>query len=181
MGSDDYYSGIVLTIESEVTPGGQKAEFIATGQLGKIAKEAVKNVSAIVLKHFGEDIKEKYDIFTQFIGTPEGVEGDSASIAVATSIISALKQVPIKQDVAMTGSLSVRGGVLAIGGVTAKIEAAIEAGIKTVIIPKPNEKDIVLNKQQLSKIKIIPVSTIQEVLRNSLDWKGKEKILKKLI
>ena len=181
MGSDNHHSGIVLPIESEVTPGGQKADFIATGQLGKIAKEAVKNVSAIVLKYFGEDIKEKYDIFTQFIGTPEGVEGDSASIAVATSIISALKKIPIHQDVAMTGSLSVRGGVLAIGGVTAKVEAAIEAGIKKVIVPKPNEKDIILNKHQLSKVKIIPVSTIQEVLKETLDWKGKEKILKKLI
>jgi ATP-dependent Lon protease len=180
MGSDDYFSGIVLPIETEVTPGGKKAEFIATGQLGKIAKEAVKNVSAIVLKNFGEDIKEKYDIFTQFIGTPEGVEGDSASIAVATSIISALKKVPVKQDVAMTGSLSVRGEVLAIGGVTAKVEAAIEAGIKKVIIPKTNEKDLVLNNQQLASIKIIPVSTIQEVLKEALEWKGKESILKKI-
>ena len=181
LGSDNYFSGIVLPIESEVTPGGKKADFIATGQLGKIAKEAVKNVSAIVLKYFGEDIKEKYDIYTQFIGTPEGVEGDSASIAVATAIISALKNVPVHQDVAMTGSLSVRGEVLAIGGVTAKVEAAIEAGIKKIIIPKTNEKDLVLTKAQLSKIKIVPISTIQEVLQNALDWKGKEKILKKLI
>ncbi len=180
LGSDNYYSGIVLPIESEVTPGGKKAEFIATGQLGKIAKEAVKNVSAIILKHFGEDLKEKYDIFTQFIGTSEGVEGDSASIAVATSIVSALKNIPIRQDTAMTGSLSVRGEVLAIGGATAKIEAAIEAGIPRVIIPKTNEQDVVLSKAQLAKIKIIPVLTIQEVLKEALDWKGKEKVLKKL-
>ena len=180
LGSDNYYSGIVLPIESEVTPGGKKAEFIATGQLGKIAKEAVKNVSAIILKHFGEDLKEKYDIFTQFIGTSEGVEGDSASIAVATSIVSALKNVPVRQDTAMTGSLSVRGEVLAIGGATAKIEAAIEAGIPRVIIPKTNEQDIVLSPKQLSKVKIIPVLTIQEVLKEALYWKGNEKILKKL-
>ena len=182
MGSDNYFSGIVLPIESEVTPGGQKAEFIATGQLGKMAKEAVKNVSAIVLKYFGEDIKEKYDIYVQFVQSGgESVEGDSASIAVSTAVISALKQVPIRQDVAMTGSLSIRGEVLAIGGITAKIEAAIEAGIPNVIIPKTNEKDIVLSKEQLSRIKIIPVSTIQEVLKHALIWKGKEKILKKLI
>ena len=92
LGSDSYYSGIVLPIESEVTFGGKKTDFIATGQLGKIALEAVKNVSAIVMKYFGEDIKEKYDIFVQFIQTTDsGVEGDSASIAVATAIISALK------------------------------------------------------------------------------------------
>ncbi|MBI2109742.1 ATP-dependent protease LonB [Candidatus Woesearchaeota archaeon] len=87
MGSQGYFSGLVLPIESEVTIGGKKSEFIATGRLGEIAKEAVKNVSAIILKYFGEDIKEKYDIFVQFLQTAgEGVEGDSASIAVATAI-----------------------------------------------------------------------------------------------
>jgi len=180
LGSDNYYSGIVLPIESEVTYGGKKAEFIATGQLGKIAKEAVKNVSAIVMKYFGEDIKEKYDIFVQFIGTSEGVEGDSASIAVATVIVSALKQVPIKQDYAMTGSLSVRGEVLAVGGVTAKVEAAIEAGIKNVIIPKTNEKDLFLSKEQKTKINIIPVDTIEEVLKKALDWSKHPNLVKKL-
>ena len=80
----------------------------------------------------------------------------------------------------MTGSLSVRGEVLAIGGATAKIEAAIEAGIPRVIIPKTNEQDIVLSPKQLSKVKIIPVLTIQEVLKEALYWKGNEKILKKL-
>ena len=180
LGSDNYYSGIVLPIESEVTYGGKKAEFIATGQLGKIAKEAVKNVSAIVMKYFGEDIKEKYDVFIQFVSATEGVEGDSASIAVATVIISALKKIPIKQDYAMTGSLSVRGEVLAVGGVTSKIEAAIEAGIKNVIIPKSNEKDVVLSKEQLKQISIIPVSTIEEVLKGALDWSKHKDLLKKI-
>ena len=180
IGSSMSYSGIVLPIESEVTLGGKKAEFIATGKLGQIAKEAVKNVSAIVLKLFGEDIISKYDIFIQFLQTYEGVEGDSASIAVATAVISALKQIPVKQDIAMTGSLSIRGDVLAIGGVTAKIEAAIEAGIKKVIIPKTNERDVILSKEDLKKIEIVPVSTIYEVLENSLDWKGKEDIMKQI-
>ncbi len=180
IGSDYNYSGIVLPIESEITMGGKKSEIIATGKLGKIAKEAVQNVSAIILKYFGEDIKEKYDIFVQFIQTYEGVEGDSASIAVATAIISALKKVPIKQDTAMTGSLSVRGEVLAVGGVSAKIEAAIESGIKKVIIPKTNEKDVILSPEYINKIKIIPVSTIQEVLEEVLDWKGKEDVLIKI-
>ena len=181
MGSDDHFSGIVLPIESEVTFGGRRSEFIATGQLGKIAKEAIKNVSAIVLKYFGEDIKEKYDIFVQFLQTSDsGVEGDSASIAVATAVISALKNVPIKQEYAMTGSLSVKGEVLAIGGVTAKIEAAIEAGIQNVIIPKTNEMDVLLSKEDQSKVRVIPVATLQEVLKRALNWKGKENILKKL-
>ena len=180
MGSDSSYSGIVLPIESEITPGGKKAEIIATGKLGKIAKEAVKNVSAIILKYFGEDIKEKYDIFVQFIQTYEGLEGDSASIAVATAIISALKKVPVRQHTAMTGSLSVRGEVLAVGGVSSKIEAAISAGIKRVIIPKTNEKDVILSKDKINQIQIIPVSKIEEVLEQALDWKNKEEILMKI-
>lgn len=180
IGSGSAFSGIVLPIESEVTLGGKKAEFVATGRLGEIAREAVKNVTAIILKFFGEDIKERYDIFVQFLQTHEGVEGDSASIAVATAIISALKNVPVRQDIAMTGSLSVRGEVLAVGGVTSKIEAAIEAGIPMVIIPKSNEKDVVLSKEAASKVKVIPVSDIKEVLKVALDWKGKERVLEKI-
>ncbi len=179
LGNSPHFSGLVLPIESEVTPGGKKAEFIATGSLGNIAKEAIKNVSAIIMKYFGEDIKEKYDIYVQFLQTHEGVEGDSASIAVATAIFSALKKIPIRQDTAMTGSLSVRGDVLAIGGATSKVEAAIEAGIKRVIIPKANEKDIILSKDKKSKIEIIPVSDIKEVLKNSLDLNKNKTFLRK--
>ena len=175
------YSGIILPIESEVTPGGKESEIIATGKLGDIAKEAIKNVSAIIKKYFGEDIKETYDIYVQFLQTYEGVEGDSASIAVATSIISAFKKIPVKQDTAMTGSLSVRGEVLPIGGVTSKVEAAIEAGIKTIIVPKANFKDIIISKDKLDKIKIIPVDTIEEVLKEALDWKGKQNILNQIL
>ena len=175
------YSGIILPIEAEVTPGGKESEIIATGKLGDIAKEAVKNVSAIIKKYFGEDIKETYDLYVQFLQTHEGVEGDSASIAVATAIISAFKKVPVKQDTAMTGSLSVRGEVLPIGGVTSKVEAALEAGIRTVIVPKANFKDIIVPRDKLNKIKIIPVSTIQDVLKEALDWKGKQNILDKIM
>lgn len=180
IGAGAALSGIILPIESEVTPGGEQKEIVATGKLGEIAKEAVKNVSAIVKKFFGEDIKQTHDIYVQFLQTHDGVEGDSASIAVATSIISALKQVPIKQEYAMTGSLSVRGEVLPIGGVSAKIDAAIDAGIKNVIVPKSNVQDIVIDVNRLKKIRIIPVVSIIEVLKEALDWSGKESILKKL-
>ena len=181
IGSGSAYSGILLPIESEVTHGGKKSEIIATGKLGEIAKEAVKNVSAIVMKYFGEDIKETRDIFVQFLQTYEGVEGDSASIAVATSIISALKKIPVRQDVAMTGSLSVRGKVLPVGGISSKVEAAIDVGIKTVLLPKSNLQDIVIEKSKLKKIKIIPVTTIEEVLKYTLDWNGKKKLKEKII
>ncbi len=180
IGGGTAYSGILLPIEAEVTPGGKKAEIIATGKLGEIAKEAVKNVSAIIQKYFGEDIKETKDIFVQFLQTHEGVEGDSASIAVATAIISALKEIPIKQEVAMTGSLSVRGEVLPVGGVSSKVEAAIDAGIKTVIVPKSNLQDIVIDEDKIGKVKIIPVETIEEVMEYALDWNGKGKLKEKI-
>ncbi|PIN78662.1 ATP-dependent protease LonB [Candidatus Woesearchaeota archaeon CG10_big_fil_rev_8_21_14_0_10_33_12] len=178
IGGSEAYSGIILPIESQVTPGGKGTEIIATGQLGKIAKESIKNVSAIIKKYFGEDIKETYDIYVQFMQTYEGVEGDSASIAVATSIISAFKDIPVKQNFAMTGSLSVRGDVLPVGGVSSKVEAAIEAGIKNVIVPKANLKDIIIDPEMVSKIRIIPVETISDVLKEVLNWNGKEDILK---
>jgi len=181
IGSGSAYSGILLPIEAEVTAGGKKAEIIATGKLGEIAKEAVKNVSAIIMKYFGEDIKETKDVYVQFLQTHEGVEGDSASIAVATSIISALKNIPIRQDLAMTGSLSVRGEVLPVGGVSSKVEAAIDAGVKTIIVPKSNLQDIVLSNDQLKKVKIIPVTTIEEVLEHALYWNGNKSLKDRIL
>ena len=181
IGGGSAHSGILLPIEAEVTPGGKKGDIIATGKLGDIAKEAVKNVSAIIMRFFGEDIKETCDIYVQFLQTHEGVEGDSASIAVATAIISALKKIPIKQEVAMTGSLSVRGEVLPVGGVSSKVEAAIDTGIKTVIVPRSNLQDIVIDKEKLHKVKIIPVTSIEEVLNHALDWNGNSALKKKII
>ena len=81
----------------------------------------------------------------------------------------------------MTGSLSVRGEVLPIGGVSAKVEAAIEAGIKNIIVPRANLKDIVVEKDKLGKIKIIPVTKISEVLKDVLEWKGKKDVLKAIL
>lgn len=173
-------TGIILPIEAQVTPGGKQKEFIATGKLGEIAKESVTNVSAIIKKYFGEDLKEKYDVYVQFLQSYEGVEGDSASIATATAIISSLKNIPVRQDLAMTGSLSVRGEVLPVGGVSSKVEAAIDAGIKKVIVPKSNLQDIVVDKDKLHKIQIIPVETISQVLEQALEWQGRKEVLKKI-
>jgi len=180
IGDGDSYSGIILPIESEVVIGGKEKEIIATGKLGEIAKEAIKNVSAIIKKHFGEDIQDKYDVYVQFLQTYEGVEGDSASVAVAIAVISALKGLPIKQNVAMTGSLSVRGEILPVGGVGSKVEAAIEAGLEKVLIPKSNLKDVVIDKEKLAKIKLIPVTNLYEVFKEVYDWTGKENLRKKL-
>jgi len=173
-------SGIVLPIMAEVTPAQSKEEgrVIATGRLQEIAKEAVTNVSALIKKLQGEDITTK-DVHIQFIGTYEGVEGDSASISIATAVVSALEGIPVKQSVAMTGSLSVRGDVLPVGGVTQKIEAAAQAGIKTVLIPRSNMGDVLVDESIRDKIEIIPVSNISEVFEYSLAGQ-RSKLLEKL-
>ena len=175
------FSGLVLPIVAEVTPAGSQSEgkIIATGKLGEIAKESVLNISAIIKKYMGRDIS-KHDIHIQFIGTYEGLEGDSASLAVTAAVISAMEGVPVRQDVAMTGSLSIRGNVLPIGGATAKVEAAAEAGIKKVIVPKSNLNDVMIEDKYKDKVEVVPVETLSEVIENTLTGPGKEELLKKL-
>jgi len=161
------FSGIMLPVEALVTPSqGGGGKIHATGGLSDLAKESVTNVSAVIKKLTGKDISD-YDIHIQFVDT-HGVDGDSASITIATAIISALESIPIRQDLAMTGSLSVRGEVLPIGGVTAKIEAAARSGIKTVIIPRANEQDVLLDTKYESMIEVIPVDTLDEVMQCAL-------------
>jgi Lon-like ATP-dependent protease len=161
MGGD---SGIMMPVMAEITPRqGEGGEVFATGKLQEIAEEAVENVSAIIKKFSGENIAEK-DIHIQFVQSYEGVDGDSASITVATAVISALENIPVAQDLAMTGSLSVRGDVLPVGGVTHKIEAAAKAGVDRVIIPKANEQDVMIEDEYEEMVEIIPVSHISEVL-----------------
>ena len=162
-------AGILMPIVAEVTPAQYKnhGRVIATGKLGDIAKEAVENVSALIKKYTGEDIS-KYDIHVQFVGAYEGVEGDSASVSIATAVISALENAEIDQTVALTGSLSVRGQVLPVGGVTAKIEAAAESGVTKALIPSMNAQDVLLDSKYKDIIEVIPVSTLKEVLDNIL-------------
>ena len=175
------FSGIVTPIVAEVTPPQHRegGKIIATGKLGEIAKESVQNVSALIKKYTGEDISN-HDIHVQFIGTYDGIEGDSASIAVATAVISAFEEIEVDQTCAMTGSLSVRGQVLPVGGVTAKIEAAAEIGLKKVLIPEENLKDVLLDDKYIGKIEVIPVRTLNDVLTHALVGSRKEGLLKKL-
>ncbi len=169
MGGGVAATGIVTPLASEVTPASSRAEgkLIATGKLGQIAREAVKNISAVIKRHMRMDIAG-YDIHVQFIQTYAGVEGDSASVSVAVSVISALEGIPVRQDVAMTGSLSVRGAVLPVGGITPKIEAAIEAGVRYVIIPRSNKEDVYLEAKMAKKVKLLYVSNIADVLEYAL-------------
>jgi len=171
-------AGSVLPIMAEVTPAqGESGQIIATGVSGKrqepwlkdeesIAQQSIKNVSALIKKFTGKDIKNM-DVHIQFIGT-YGAEGDSASISIATAVISAIEGIPIRQDIAMTGSLSVRGDVLPVGGVTYKIEAAAKAGIKTVLIPRMNIGDVLIEERYKSVVTILPMDTIDDVLKFAL-------------
>jgi Lon-like ATP-dependent protease len=174
-------SGIILPIAAEAAPAHSKEEgrIIATGKLGEIAMEAVQNVSALIKKHTGTDISN-YDIHIQFLQAHDGVEGDSASVSIATAVVSALEEIPIDQSVALTGSLSVRGDVLPVGGVTGKIEAAAEAGIKKVLIPKSNINDVMLEKRYEKVIEVIPVETLSDVLKHALIGKGKKGLVEKM-
>ncbi len=168
-------SGLVMPIEAAVVPSMSKnqSQIFATGKLGEIAKEAVQNVIALI-KKYKRIIAS--DVHIQFVQTFEGVEGDSASISVATAVLSALEGIPVRQDVAMTGSLSIRGEVLPVGGVNTKIKAAVESGIKKVIIPKMNKKDVMIDG-----VEIIPVDDFSEVIEHAFKWsKNNKHILSKI-
>ncbi len=177
------FAGVVLPIVAEVAPSQTKkgGKIIATGKLGEIAKESVENISAVIKKYTMTDITDS-DIHIQFIGTYEGVEGDSASITITTAVISAMEGIPIDQTMAMTGSLNVRGKVLPVGGITAKLEAAAEAGMKRAIIPKENEKDVMIQARYYDRMEIILVENLRDVLEYALeDGDKKDQYLKKLL
>ena len=165
MGDD---SGIVLPIMSSIVDSQQEGagQIIATGKLQDIAEEAVDNVSAVI-KKAGESLVGK-DIHIQFVQTYDGVQGDSASVTIATGVLSAMHDIAIRQDVAMTGSLSVRGDVLPVGGVTHKIEAAAKAGIETVIIPKANENDVFIEDEYEDQIEVVYAESLSDVLEVAL-------------
>ncbi len=171
-------SGLLLPIESIITRSMRRGagEIIATGKLGEIAQEAVKNVSAIIKAYSKQQLSD-YDIHIQFLQAYSGVEGDSASISIAISILSALTGIPVRQDVAMTGSLSILGEVLPIGGVNPKIEAAINAGIEEVIIPSTNRDDVIPALR--NKIKIVTVNTLSDVIKYAMvNNKEKPKLIR---
>ena len=176
------FSGIVMEIDAQVAPASSRGEgkIIATGRLGDIAKESVQNISAIVKRFLGEDVSN-HDVHIQFVLAHEGVEGDSASVTVATAVLSALTRIPVRQDVAMTGSLSVHGLVLPVGGVTAKIEAAAKIGIKKVLIPRATLVDVLIEDEYAEKVEVVPCDTLHDVIEHALlDSPEKTVLLEKL-
>ena len=175
------YSGIVLPIVAEVVPSpSKKGGMFVTGKLGEIAKEAVENISSVVKKYAVTDLEGK-DIHLQYVGTYDGVEGDSASVTMTTVIISALEGIPIDQSIAMTGSLNVRGKVLPVGGITAKLEAAAASGITRAIIPKINAKDVMIETKYYKTMEIVLAETIRDVFEYAFqDCPRKQEYLDKL-
>jgi ATP-dependent Lon protease len=181
------YGGEILKIETVVMPG--KGRMQITGKLGDVMQESIKAAKSFIRSKsldYGiiPPLFEKKDFH---IHVPEGAtpkDGPSAGIGMVTSIVSAITNTPVRRDVAMTGEVTLTGQVLPIGGLKEKLLAAHRAGIKQVIIPKENEKDLVdMPKKIIDDIKITPVEHADEVLKIALtkelkrvEWVEVEKI-----
>jgi ATP-dependent Lon protease len=164
--------GELLTIESVMLPG--KGKIIRTGKLGDVMLESVQAAESYVKSRapsFGikPSLFEKTDMH---VHVPEGAtpkDGPSAGVAMVTSIISILTSIPVRRDLAMTGEITLRGRVLPIGGLKEKLLAALRGGIKTVLIPKENEKDLAEIPDNVKKgLKIIPAAHVDDVLKEAL-------------
>jgi ATP-dependent Lon protease len=166
------YGGEILKIETVIMPG--KGRMQITGKLGEVMQESIKAAKSFIRSKSLEygiipPLFEKKDFH---IHVPEGAtpkDGPSAGIGMVTSIVSAITNIPVRKDVAMTGEVTLTGQVLPIGGLKEKLLAAHRAGIKQVIIPKENEKDLVdMPKKIIDDIKITPVEKADEVLKIAL-------------
>jgi ATP-dependent Lon protease len=164
--------GELLQIEAVLVPG--RGRVSVTGKLGDVMQESVQAANAYVRSRaaaFGikQGIFEKRDIH---VHVPEGAtpkDGPSAGVGMITSIVSALTGIAVRKDVAMTGEISLRGRVLPIGGLKEKLLAALRGGLKTVLIPKENERDLPEIPDNVKKgLEIVPVSTVDEVLARAL-------------
>lgn len=174
--------GDLLVIEVSAVPG--RGKFIITGQLGDVMKESCTAAMSYARSRgplFGID-KDYYQNIDIHIHVPEGAipkDGPSAGIGMTTSIVSAITRIPVRKDVAMTGEVTLRGRVLAIGGLKQKLLAAHRGGIKTCIIPKENEKDLKdIPAQVLKEVKIVLVDHVDQVLVNALEIKNAKELFK---
>ncbi len=164
--------GDLLSIEALRLPG--KGRMKTTGKLGDVMKESIDAASSFV-RSIAPSIGVKPTEFEKrdiHVHVPEGAtpkDGPSAGVAMVTSIVSVLTQIPVKKDIAMTGEVTLRGNVLAIGGLKEKLLAALRGGIKTVLIPQENEKDLAEIPDNVKEgLTIIPVSHVSDVLKHAL-------------
>jgi len=164
--------GELLTIESLVLPG--KGNMKYTGKLGDVMQESIQAAASYVRSR-GADFGIKPTIFEKrdiHVHVPEGAtpkDGPSAGVAMCVSIVSTLTRIPIRRDIAMTGEITLRGRVLPIGGLKEKLLAALRGGIKTVLIPKENEKDLAdIPDNVTSELEIIAVTNADEVMEHAL-------------
>jgi ATP-dependent Lon protease len=164
--------GELLSIEALRLPG--KGRMKTTGKLGDVMKESIEAASSFVRSISPElGIKPpKFETVDIHVHVPEGAtpkDGPSAGVAMVTSIVSVLTGIAVKKDVAMTGEVTLRGNVLPIGGLKEKLLAALRGGIKTVLIPEENAKDLTEIPDNVKQgMTIIPVSNVREVLRHAL-------------
>lgn len=165
--------GELLTIESVLLPG--KGKLLITGKLGDVMQESIQAAMSVVRSR-AERLGLKQDFYQHHdfhIHVPEGAtpkDGPSAGIAMCTAMVSSLTRIPVRADVAMTGEITLRGEVLPIGGLKEKLLAAHRGGIKTVLIPEENEKDLVeIPENILQDMTIKPVRWIDDVLKAALD------------
>jgi len=165
--------GELLTIEAVAVPGKGKTTF--TGKLGDVMQESIKAAITVVRRRaerlgITPDFHEKKDIH---IHVPEGgtpKDGPSAGVAMTTALVSVLTEIPVRADVAMTGEITLRGEVLPIGGLKEKLLAAHRGGIKVVLIPEENVKDLVEIPDNIkNKLEIVPVKWIDKVLEIALE------------
>src|SRR5690606_510256 len=165
--------GQVLLTEATTMEG--KGELQLTGKLGDVMQESAKAALSFVRSRSSDYglLKDFHKLKDMHVHIPEGAipkDGPSAGITLATTIISALSGIPVRRDVAMTGEITLRGKVLPIRGVKEKVLAAHRAGIKTVILPKENEKDLNdIPESVLEELKIVLVETMDEVLEVALE------------
>jgi len=164
--------GDLLHIEALRLPG--KGRMKTTGTLGDVMKESIEAASSYV-RSISPEIGVKpprFDKMDIHVHVPEGAtpkDGPSAGLAMVTSIVSVLTGIPVRKDLAMTGEVTLRGNALPIGGLKEKLLAALRGGIKTVLIPAENEKDLRdLPESVLNGLEIIPVSHVSEVLKHAL-------------
>ena len=165
--------GDLLQVEASLSPG--KGQLLLTGQLGEVMQESVKAAYTVVRTRsvaFGID-PEFHQKLDTHVHVPEGAtpkDGPSAGIGMVTALVSALTKVPVRADLAMTGEITLRGRVLPIGGLKEKLLAALRGGIRTVLIPDENRKDLVdLPKSVREGLEIVPVKWIDEVLDRALE------------